>query len=358
MITVDARMLESSGVGTYLRNLLPRVVQLLPEMSVTVLGQAEALAALLGSPDNVNVIDFRAPIYSPQEQIQLHRMVPSDTKLLWSPHFNIPLSYRGSLLVTIHDTFHLAMPHLLNGHHKRLYARLLFQAVRRKASAILSVSEFTRSEILRFLNPTQPVHTIHLGVDDAWFDPVSSSPPHSKPYIIFLGNIKPHKNLGGLLTAFAQIVHEHNCDLIIVGKREGFITSDVHVAAQAEELGDRVVFTGWLPDSALKQYVAHASTLILPSFYEGFGLPPLEAMACGVPTVVSNATSLPEVCGDASLYCNPHDPDTISAAIRTLLTDHRLRTELTRKGRAQAKAFSWAKCAQETSAVIRRLLVS
>jgi glycosyltransferase involved in cell wall biosynthesis len=356
LITVDGRMFEASGVGTYLRNILPRVAQLLPDVSFTVLGHKRSLENLKLLSNNFRLIDCRTPVYSPTEHITLPFLTPKDTKVFWSPHFNVPLSYRGTLLVTIHDTFHLAMPQLLGGKVKQLYARALFQAVKRKAAMIISVSEFTRSELQRYLKPCQPVNVIHLGVDEGWFEPIPLGAPHPRPYIIFLGNVKPHKNLAGLLEAFQDIAQANYCDLVIVGKREGFITSDAQVQAKAGALGEHVIFTGWLSDMEVRRYVSHARALVLPSFYEGFGLPPLEAMACGVPTIVSRAASLPEVCGNASLYCDPSDPSTIRSAIESVLQSSTTRTDLIKKGLARAKNFSWAKCAEETAGLIWRLL--
>jgi glycosyltransferase involved in cell wall biosynthesis len=357
-VTIDARMLDSSGIGTYLRNLLPRIVQLLPRLKFQLLGDTDKVGTLLGSPENVQTLDCQAPLYSLREQLELINLIPKDTRIFWSPHFNIPLGYRGNLLVTIHDVFHLAVPHYLGGYHKRLYARALFAAVQRKAKAIVCVSEFTRRELGRLLNPRQPVYPIHLGVDEDWFEVPSSPRPHSKPYLVFLGNVKPHKNLRGLLNAFALVAPNHPHDLVVIGQREGFITADRRVADQAQALSDRVIFTGRLSDAELKQYLSHASALVLPSFYEGFGLPPLEAMACGVPTIVSRAASLPEICQGASLYCDPHEPDSIAAAIQALLTDDRLQADLRSKGRIQARQYSWTRCARQTADVIEGMLVS
>jgi len=140
-----------------------------------------------------------------------------------------------------------------------------------------------------------------------------------------------------------------------VGKKEGFITGDRAVERSAAALGDRVRFTGLVDDALLKKYVACADALVLPSFYEGFGLPPLEAMACGCPTIVSNRASLPEVCGDAALYCDPHDVKDIAARMLDVATSDATRVALREKGLAHARKFTWNKCARETVAVIERL---
>jgi glycosyltransferase involved in cell wall biosynthesis len=159
-----------------------------------------------------------------------------------------------------------------------------------------------------------------------------------------------------LIETFGLIKDDVPHDLVIVGRREGFITGDETVVAEAATLGDRVRFTGYVGDDLLRQYFAHADALVLPSLYEGFGLPPLEAMACRCPVIVSNAASLPEVCGDAALYCDPHDPTDIADKIRQLTNDMNLQDALRQRGLERAKQFTWEKCAQETLAVIREVL--
>jgi glycosyltransferase involved in cell wall biosynthesis len=358
MISIDARMLSHSGIGTYLVNLLPRIIAASPSQTFSLFGNPEQIRAVIKLEEpRVTLIPCSAPIYSIKEQLELPRLISKETKLLWSPHYNIPMLYRGPLLVTIHDVFHLAMPQYVGGWHKRAYAKLLFARLRGQASHIVTVSEFSRQELLR-LTPSgrQPITVTYLGVDESWSTIPKGQLLHRRPYIIFVGNVKPHKNVRGLLEAFSLIYRYISHDLVIVGKREGFVTGDETVARQAETLGKRVVFTGYISDDNLKHYVAGASALVLPSFYEGFGLPPLEAMACGCPVIVSNAASLPEVCGDAALYVDPNNPRDIAATMQHLLSNEVLQDELTQKGLERVKLFSWDKCAQETLQVIQTLL--
>jgi len=137
-------------------------------------------------------------------------------------------------------------------------------------------------------------------------------------------------------------------DLLIVGQREGFITPDEAVGAKALELGNRVHFTGHVDNATLQQCYAHADALVFPSLYEGFGLPPLEAMACGCPAAVSRAASLPEVCGDAALYFDPHNESDIAEKIERIVSDVELRSELVARGKERAHSFRW----QDTAASV------
>jgi glycosyltransferase involved in cell wall biosynthesis len=356
-LAIDARMLDRSGIGTYLSNVLPRLVRLYRGGRIHLIGDADALGRLPWTRDaKIAVVDCRSPIYSIREQLQLPLLVPRDCSLLWSPHFNVPLLYRGRLLVTIHDILHLAMPQYMPGSHKRLFARVLLAAVRRKAGAIICNSRFTANELTRVVGvPASRLEVIHMGVDEGWFGVDGRTRPHDKPYFVFVGNVKAHKNVAGLVDAFRRIADKVPHDLVIVGKKEGFITADREVERGATALGARVTFTGLVDDPLLKRYVACAEALVLPSFYEGFGFPPLEAMACGCPAIVSDRASLPEICGDAALYCNPDDAGDLAARMLEVATNEALRARLREKGLARARQFTWDRCARETAALIERL---
>jgi glycosyltransferase involved in cell wall biosynthesis len=356
-LAIDARMLSRSGIGTYLSNVLPRLIPLYRGERIHLIGEKNELGRIpWARGDKIAVVDCRSPIFSIQEQLRLPRVIPEECGVFWSPQFNIPLLYRGTLLVTVHDVLHFAMPQYMEGMHRRLYARTLLAAVRRKADTIICNSRFTADELMRWVGVNAlKIEVIHLGVDESWFSVDRGARPHEKPYFVFVGNVKPHKNIAGLVSAFRDVSERIPHDLVIVGKKEGFITGDRAVESSAAALGDRVKFTGLVDDALLKRYVACADALVLPSFYEGFGLPPLEAMACGCPTIVSNSASLPEVCGDAALYCDPHDVKDIAARMLDVATSDATRAALREKGRAHARQFTWDKCARETVAVIERL---
>jgi glycosyltransferase involved in cell wall biosynthesis len=358
-LAIDARMLGRSGIGTYVGNVLPRLIPQYRGGEVYLIGERGELARHpWASGDGVSVVDCASPIFSLDEQLRLPRAIPRATGLLWSPQFNIPLLYRGKLLVTIHDVLHLARPQFMAGAHRRLYARALLGAVRLKAGNIICNSRFTADELMRLVGVAgSRIEVIHLGVDEAWFAVDKGARPHARPYFVFVGNVKAHKNIAGLVQAFRSISAKVPHDLVIVGKKEGFVTGDRAVEGWAAALGDRVRFTGLVDDALLKRTVAWADALVLPSFYEGFGLPPLEAMACGCPAIVSSSASLPEVCGDAALYCDPYDVADIAAKMLRVATDDATRGLLREKGLQRARQFTWDKCARETLAVIESLSV-
>jgi glycosyltransferase involved in cell wall biosynthesis len=358
MITIDARWINTSGMGSYLRNLLPGVIATFPNQKFCLLGEVKTLSTLdWTKSENITLIEMNSPMYSLTEQLVMINKIPRDTKLFWSTHYNVPLFYRGAMFVTIYDLYHLAMPKLVGGWHKSLYAKLMFHMVHLRALAILTISHFSEGEFRLFTGSTrQSIYPIHLGVAKAWFEITPSSRPYSNKYILFVGNVKPHKNLSGLVNAYSLIFNCIPHDLVIVGKKEGFITGDSVVTDLATNLGSRIHFTGYVDDAALHQFFVHAEAMVFPSLYEGFGLPPLEAMAARCPVLVSNAGPMPEVCGDAALYCDPHNVADMASKLLSILTDEPLRLKLRKLGLEHARTFTWDKCIAQTCEVIRGLL--
>lgn len=297
-------------------------------------------------------MEFRSRVYGVSEQIEFFSLRNSFS-LFWSPHYNVPIAYRGKLLVTIHDLNHLH----LKAWHKRAYAELMFGIAKRRAGAILANSEFTANEIVSRLGVERKrIVVTTLGVDEFWYAKESSQSPHPKPYLLYVGNVKPHKNLVRLLEAFKTLSAQMPHDLVIAGQTDGFITGDEIVKQRARDLGDRVRFTGAIEDTELKRWYAHAALLVFPSLYEGFGLPSLEAMACGCPVTAARASAVPEVCGEAALYFDPYDITDMSSKIRRAIEDNVLREELRARGAERARLFRWESCADTTAEVVRELM--
>jgi glycosyltransferase involved in cell wall biosynthesis len=357
-IAIDCRMLDASGIGTYIRSVVPRIVRLRPDWQFALIGpEARMQETGWTSSGNATVMPCDAPIYGIREQFAVLRCIARETSLFWSPHYDIPVLYRGNMLVTVHDVLHLAMPQYAKGLLKQSYARAMFRAVRHRARAVICVSDFTVAELQRLAPPSrQVVRRIYPGVDRSWFDVAEAPSPHARPYLVYVGNVKPHKNLHTLLDAFSRVKDAIAQDLIIVGEREGFLSGDATIAEHARELGDRIVFTGYVSDDQLRQYVGHATALVFPSLYEGFGLPPLEAMAAGCPVLASDAASIPEACGDAALYCDARNTDDLAAGMVRIVQDGELRDTLRRRGRERAWTFSWDACAEETVGVMLEVL--
>ena len=358
VLTIDLRMIDSSGIGTYLKNLIPQIIEYLPEASFNLLGKYKVIEKHIDLKYNRNItlIQTGAPIYSLLEQIEIPKKIPKNTSLFWSPHYNIPLLYKGKLLVTVHDLFHLAMRQMVPGIHKKNYAKIMFAKVSSKADAIICISEFTKRELVRFTHcQEEKIHLIYNGTNKS-NNIAQECSPYPRPYLLFVGNVKPNKNLVNLIRSFEIVKNIIPHDLVIVGKKEGFITGDEYVFKKAAELGSRIRFTGYIDDATLIQYYRHATALVFPSIYEGFGLPPLEAMACDCPVIVSNKASLPEVCGDAALYCDPFNCEDITTKILDIINDQKLRETLAFNGKRRISLFKWEECAKKTLAIIETIL--
>jgi glycosyltransferase involved in cell wall biosynthesis len=360
-IVVDVRMIASSGIGTYLQNTLSRMVAARPDWRFTLLGErAQLESAGLDSPANVQVRETRAPIYSLREQLAFAAPGLRRADLFWSPHYNVPLLSTRRLLVTVHDVMHLALPEYQRRWPHRQYATTMYSAVRRRAAAVICNSEYTRRELDRLAGPARSTHVIHLGVDPSWFAAARPLDGRAaRPYIVFVGLAKPHKNLVGLLRAFAMIRDRIPHDLTIIGGNPHMLrTADNRIAAEAAGLGDRLHVFDRLQLGVLQQCVAGADLLVQPSLCEGFGLPPLEAMAAGTPCLVSRIEPLIEVCGEAAAYCDPHDPPDIAEQLLGLLQSPATRHDLRRRGRHRARTFTWDRTADATLSIFEQVLAS
>ncbi|WP_270606142.1 glycosyltransferase family 4 protein [Bacillus mobilis] len=356
-VAIDVRMIGASGIGVYIQNILPFIVRELPQYEFILLGKKEELSDLL-ELENTRVVECSSGIYSLSEQWEIRKKLPKDIDLFWAPHYNVPLLYRGKLLVTIHDVFHLAMPEFVKGIEKKIYAKFVFNHIKKKASAIMTVSEFTKNEIVKYIGIEKNIiNVIYNGVEESWFNNEETFlNEESNKYLIYVGNVKPHKNLSRLLEAFNLLKDTIPHDLIIVGKQEGFITGDNNITQQAKKLEGRIKFTGAISDQALKRYVKNAEALIFPSLYEGFGLPPLEAMASNTPVIASNIIPVREVCQDAAIYFDPLNVEEMAEKILTVVTNESLARELIIKGNYRAQYFNWKNSAQKVVEVIEEVL--
>jgi len=346
---VDGRWIGFSGIGTYLANLLP-LIRARSSGRIVLLGN-QGSAKELSERCGLEYMEFPARGFSLKEQY-LYRRLLKGPATLWVPTISIPLfSIPGvRMITTIHDVVHMAMSSGLR--------RLLYGFYYRRALAlsekIITDSDFSRQEIAKYFPGHESnVRVIPLGfnrpVEQVQESELSSRWQARRPYILSVGNIKPHKNLPRLEKAFEQIADRLPHDLYIIGRGDGFISG----GKGGHSVGnDRIHFTGFLPDEEVAAAYSYADLFVFPSLYEGFGLPPLEAMSYGIPVVASSAASIPEVCGDAALFCNPLDENSIAAAMFELLTVSELRLEYISRGKDRVQKVNWERAAEETAAVL------
>jgi glycosyltransferase involved in cell wall biosynthesis len=267
------------------------------------------------------------------------------------------------VVITIHDVAFLAYPETFR-FMRRTYKSLALQRSVNQADAIVVVSHATKEECLRFLTVDESkIHVVHNGVDPL-FSVVRDQKrlTHVKEkyalpdrFILFVGTLEPRKNVLGLVKAFARLnVPTDFCKLVIAGLR-GWMYNEIFDEIEAGNLKDRVCFLGYVPRDDLVCLYNMAEIFVYPSFYEGFGFPPLEAMACGVPVITSNVSSMPEIAGDAAVLIDPQNTEMLTKTIQELLNDPSKKNDLRKRGLEQVKKFSWEKTASKIVDICRRL---
>jgi glycosyltransferase involved in cell wall biosynthesis len=264
---------------------------------------------------------------------------------------------KSPYIVTVHDLIRFLD---LNGHgsfiHRpnlrdRFYLSLDYKGIQ-KATHIIAVSHTTERDLVQHLGiPEERISVVYEGIDHQLFRPVERRLV-DYPYILYVGTEQPRKNLSGLLKAFSEMKHQDNFRDLKLVKVGGpgvpeFRKETLRIVGELG-LSDDVIFTGYVADEDLPAYYSGAECFILPSFYEGFGFPPLEAMACSCPVIVSNTASLPEIVGEAALLVDPDNSSHIAGAIQAVLDDEGLRHKLVSRGFERASQFSWEKSAGET----------
>lgn len=335
-LVVDCRMINASGIGTYLKNVLAGIIDS-GEYNITCLGGDDLRQFSWFS--KVGFIHFDAPILSLAEQLKLAKAIPP-CDIYWAPNWNttvLPVKAKKRL-VTVHDVYHLANKKEVPA-FKYLMIKLLLNAAIKRADKIVTVSNFSKTEIVKYTGcKPAKIDVAHLAVDDN-FDKGFTKTVIPQNYLLYVGNVKPHKNLFNALQAFTRL-NLKNTFFYIIGKKEGFITGYKNLDDTISELGDKIFFTGYVSDEALKNYYANARAFVLPSKYEGFGLPLLEALKFNLPVACSNAAALTEVGGNAVEYFNPLDIEDIAAKINTVINPaYSINTALYQQ---QLAKFSWA----------------
>jgi glycosyltransferase involved in cell wall biosynthesis len=352
-IAIDARKLRDYGIGTYVRNLLRYLARIDESTEYVVLCKAadQPLVATLGP--NFRAVAESSPGYSIREQVA----VPIDLRreraaLFHAPHYVLPPLTPCKAVVTIHDCIHLRFPQYLPNKLGYAYARGSLWMATHRSDRILTVSEASKRDILDYFHVRpEKIDVIYNGIDERF----GQSPPEddiarireryqlNDPFILYAGNIKPHKNLERTIQAFHLLRRQsefENIKLVIIGDEIAKYAALRH-AVHRYKLHKYVRFFGFVPDSTLAILYRLAAVFVFPSLYEGFGLPPLEAMASGTPVITSNVSSLPEVVGEAALLVDPLQCEDIADAMRKVLTDAALRHDLRQRGLARAQHFSW-----------------
>jgi glycosyltransferase involved in cell wall biosynthesis len=351
-IAIDARKLHDFGIGTYIRNVLMGLSRLDQESEFVVLCLPRDAETVHDLGANFRAVVETARPYSLAEQVWIPLTLARErAHLLHEPHYVLPPATRCHSVVTIHDCIHLMFPQYLPGRLAHVYARSSMWSAVHRSDRILTVSEASKRDILRFFDiPADKVTVIYNAIDERFLAPpdeermdqIRQRYQLDHPFLLYVGNIKPHKNLERVIEAFAR-VRGGGLDelrLVIIGDEISKYPA-LRQAVHRNRVDKYVRFLGFQPYDTLAAFFRLARAFVFPSLYEGFGLPPLEAMACGTPVVTSNVSSLPEIAGGAAILVDPYDPGSIADGITRAVSDDTLRAQLIARGLGRARDFSW-----------------
>jgi len=340
-IAIDVRKIEDFGIGTHIWNMLKSLSKIDRENEYFLIGFSPSSLPPLGK--NFNFVRTKAKKYSISEHIKipiLLREIKCD--IFHSPHYVVPFFYKGLTTATIHDVIHLLFPSYLPLKILRYYAYFQIMRTLKVSKIAFTVSFSSKKDIIRFFPwAEKKIEVIYNGVDERFFERAKAEicEKYKKElgnYILYVGNIKPHKNIGILLKGIRKL---KGVKLVIAGSSPD---NNILERIEREGLEGKVVFMGFLPFEELSALYESSQVFVFPSFYEGFGLPPLEAMAKGVPVVSSSAPSMPEILKNGAVYFDPDSEDSLIEAIVSVMENKDLRERITMEGRNVAQSYKWS----------------
>ncbi len=359
-IAIDARMIKPGtmhGIARYVFHLLKGLCTRGVEHKIFILVNGNSPLEKFSWPDHMVLVPVRADWISLREQWEIPkilRQVRAD--LFHAPSFVTPFVVPCRMIMTIHDLNHMVLPHFYTPFHQ-FYYRVIVRESMRRSQFVLTVSHFSKREIVRTLNvPAEKIFVTYNGVSEL-YRPITNEKELSyvrdiyglpQRFILCVSNNKPHKNVHQLVRAFCYA----DLDLPLVLA----CPVDHNLIRIAENYGKKhlVFFSKFIEEEHLPAVYANTELFVYPSTYEGFGLPPLEALACGTPVVVARSSSLPEVVGDNAIFTNPYDFKAIAKALELGVYDKELRKQLAAKGIQHAQRFSWSNMTDQTLEIYNR----
>jgi len=376
-IGIDARMYgkSQSGIGNYIKQITDHIFQL--DSPRAKLGKENDYFLFLLDPifsqyqvaqANIHKVRVTSRWYSLSEQtVFLKDLLKYKLDLMHFPHFNAPIFYPGQRITTIHDIIPVFFP----GHKQKSWLRkkayqLTIKASLRKSAKIIADSNFTKQELIKhFKVKPEKIAVIYLGIENdfkviadyAKIKELKDKYQIKKPFIFFISAWRNHKNFTGLISAF-DLIKKNNLDYqLVLAGQEDIHYPNIKAAISQANFKNDIITPGFISEQELPLFYNAAELVVIPSFYEGFGLVGLEAMACGTPVIASNTAGSPEILGNASLYFEPKNPAAIADTITQVLTNPELQSDLKLKGFQQIKKYSWQECAAKTLKIYKEILV-
>ncbi len=379
-IGIDARFYGplGKGLGRYTQEIVDQVTSQDSENEYVIFLSKNNFDEFITQNNRVTKVLADIPWYGFAEQIQMPRIISKQNlDLMHFPHFNVPIFCSVPFVVTIHDLILTKFPTIrattlgpIIYFLKNIAYRLAINIAVKRSKKIIAVSEYTKKDIIeQFGIKPEKVSMIYEGVADLRqsIDSIFTAKLKTEevlsgycilgPYLLYVGNAYPHKNLESLIKVFIRLRQHHPfLKLVLVGRDDYFYHRLKSFAEEAGDNNESIIFPGYVPDRDLQTLFEQAAVYVFPSKYEGFGLPPLEAMSRGCAVVSSTATCLPEVLGDAASYFDPNNDEAMYQAIESVLVNPTVKEQLIAKGKQRIKLYSWAKAGLETIKVYRRAL--
>ena len=371
-IGIDCRMYSSqfTGIGRYVFELTENLFQQ-DQNNHYILFFNEPEYTLFKEPNSrVKKVLVNAPHYSIKEQLKFLKILKKENlDLMHFTHFNAPIFYNRPSVVTIHDlTLHFFPGKKMSSLFHRFAYNLTLKSAVNKARKVITVSQNTKKDLVEILKtPSQKIDVVYEGVNPK-FKKVTDTHKQKivkekfqidQSFLLYTGVWRSHKNLPNLIRSFNSLKKDYSFDgqLVITGRADPLYAQEIYKLVNDNGLIDDVKFTGMVDEEDLVTLYSEATAYVFPSFYEGFGLSPLEAMQCGTPVVASNASCIPEVCGaNNAVYFDPNSVQDMAAKINDMLIDSDLRKKLIANGLSHVKNFSWEQMAKQTLAIYHSAL--
>lgn len=369
-IGIDCRIYSTkfTGIGRYTYELTRQLFHIDNKNHYVLFFNNPQYHEYIPPSHNVKKVLVNAAHYSFAEQTRFLRLLLKEKlDLMHFAHFNAPIFYFRPSIVTIHDLIISFFPGKKYSPFKRLAYHFVINSAVRKAKKVIAVSENTKSDIIRHLhvNP-EKIEVIYEGIGEEFQKTHNKEIINltlekygiHKPFLLYTGVHRGHKNLLGLIKAFKILLDKYGdrWQLVITGKHDPHYP-EIYSAASQPELQQNIIFTDIVPEEDLVNLYSAAALYVHPSFYEGFGFCPLEAMACGTPVAVSRVSSLPEICGkENAAFFDPHDATDMAQQIHKALIDENLRKKLIKNGLERAKDFDWNEVAAKTLELYNKTL--
>lgn len=361
-IGIDANpmFMRRAGIGRYVAELVTHLVRLAPEEEFVLYrtGMWGESAGPAGWGGHVRVVSAPKILLRARSRLD-------ELDVYHGTNYRLRGSGRRGSIVSIHD---LAAERVPDVAPRRWRARLASEKTKRiahRATLVLVLSEHAARDVGELIGvPREKIEVINPGVGDDYYpERVAGGRealcrryalPRDR-YVLFVGTFEPRKNIPTLVRAFGRLAHIRRSHCLVLVGAPGQRIEEISDAVRGSGLAGEVVMPGYLPQEEVRRFYSYADLFVYPSLYEGFGLPPLEAMACGAPVITSNTSSLPEVVGEAALQVDPRDPDALAQAMGAVLEDETLAAVLRANGLDRVKRFSWERTARETLQAYRRV---